>query len=451
MPRGEKAEEPAAFAGLIEKAGLGGTVTFAVADAETGEFIERYNHGARLAPASVAKAATAYYALERLGPGFRYETRLRATGPITKGRIDGDLVLEGTGDPTFDSDDLGDMFKALKEAGVREVAGTFRLKPDALPALPWIDPDQPVQVAYNPAISGLNLNFNRVHFEWTKAKEGYDITMQARAIRYRPAVSIATMALEDRRTPVYTYEKGPNADQWTVAERALGNNGARWLPISRPEAYVRDVSLTIARSHGIVLKSGPNVVGPATGEVLVTHLSQPLNDMLTGMLRYSTNLTAEAVGLTASIAGGARPASLIRSAREMNGWLGDVCGTRTTGFVDHSGLGYGSRVGAEDMVQILLNARQRGDRLKALLRDFRSDVPGVKAKTGTLNFVSGLAGYIEVPRGRDLVFAIFTGDLARRDAVEVAMRERPPGSRPWARRSRALQQDLIARWASLAA
>ncbi|MEO1152307.1 MAG: D-alanyl-D-alanine carboxypeptidase/D-alanyl-D-alanine-endopeptidase [Pseudomonadota bacterium] len=441
---------PAPYADLLEKAGLGGAIGFAVADAATGEMIEVHEPGVRLPSASVAKAATAWYALNRLGPDYRFRTRLVATAPVVKGRIDGDLILIGGGDPALDSDALGAMAATLKEAGVIEVTGHFRVRHDIAPSLPWIDPDQPDQVAYNPAISGLNLNFNRVHFEWRKAKKGHDITMQARARTYRPAVDVASMEIVDRSSPVFAVEHTRDQDRWTVARRALGTDGARWLPVSRPAEYAADVFMTLARSHGIVLRRGADPVGPIKGDVLAVHEGRPLAETLRLMLRYSTNLTAEMVGLTATRHDGVRAPSLIRSAREMNKWFAVQAGTRSTGFIDHSGLGYGARVTAPDMVRILHAAARDGDRLKPLLKELSVDAPGVKvlAKTGTLNFVSGLAGYIEAPDKRTLAFAIFSADMPRRDAIPVANRERPPGARGWARRARQLQKDLITRWVS---
>jgi D-alanyl-D-alanine carboxypeptidase/D-alanyl-D-alanine-endopeptidase (penicillin-binding protein 4) len=69
------------------------------------------------------------------------------------------------------------------------------------------------------------------------------------------------------------------------------------------------------------------------------------------------------------------------------------------------------------------------------------------AKTGTLNFVSSLAGYARTRTGRDLAFAIFCGDVERRAALSVEERERPPGGRDYSARARRLQQQLIDRWA----
>jgi len=71
----------------------------------------------------------------------------------------------------------------------------------------------------------------------------------------------------------------------------------------------------------------------------------------------------------------------------------------------------------------------------------------VVAKTGTLNFVSSLAGYARSRTGRDMAFAIFCGDVERRAALTIAQRERPEGGRTYSARARRLQQQLIDRWA----
>ena len=451
-PRGTPpaAPPPPPATGLIEAAGLGGAVAYQVVNAATGEIVEEFNSALRLPPASVAKAATAHYALSRLGPGYRFETTLGATGPVANGRIDGDLILRGSGDPVLDTDALGDMIAELKARGVHEVTGSFRIDASGFPAVPHIDPGQPDHVGYNPPIAALNLNFNRVHFEWKRNGGGYDVTMEARADRLSPAVDMAEMRIEDRKTPVYTYADAGGIDSWTVARRALGPGGARWLPVKRPADYVADVFLTLARSHGIVLRRGPDAPEAAI-TTLVTHRSPPLSQLARSMLRYSTNLTAETVGLAATLSRGVAPRSLIRSAREMNLWYNREVGTRSCGFVDHSGLGYGARVSPRDMVHLLLAARREGA-LDGMLKDFRSNVEGirVRAKTGTLNFVSALAGFVEAPGSPPLAFTILTADMPRRDAIAVAQRERPPGARGWASQSRNLQRKLIGRWVGLA-
>ena len=73
----------------------------------------------------------------------------------------------------------------------------------------------------------------------------------------------------------------------------------------------------------------------------------------------------------------------------------------------------------------------------------------IRAKTGTLNFVSGLAGYVKLPDGQDMAFAIFAADEKTRSGIPRELRDGPPGAKSWARRARSLQKKLIRRWASV--
>ena len=70
----------------------------------------------------------------------------------------------------------------------------------------------------------------------------------------------------------------------------------------------------------------------------------------------------------------------------------------------------------------------------------------IRAKTGTLNFTSALAGYILTDKGRKLAFAIISADLAKRAAFNDPNVERPRGSRTWGAAARNLQRDLLRSW-----
>ncbi|MGH7466186.1 MAG: D-alanyl-D-alanine carboxypeptidase/D-alanyl-D-alanine endopeptidase, partial [Longimicrobiales bacterium] len=83
-----------------------------------------------LTPASNMKLFTTAAALYYLGPDFRYNTFLLATGPIRDGVLDGDVVVYGTGDPTI-SNRFGDKLSVwsafadtLVALGVREIRGS---------------------------------------------------------------------------------------------------------------------------------------------------------------------------------------------------------------------------------------------------------------------------------------------------------------------------------------
>ncbi|TNF17752.1 MAG: D-alanyl-D-alanine carboxypeptidase/D-alanyl-D-alanine-endopeptidase [Rhodobacteraceae bacterium] len=441
---------------LVARSGLSGEVGYAVMDVRSGQMREAGQADLGLPPASVLKAVTALYALDALGLEHRFTTSVQATGSVTDGVLEGDLILAGGGDPTLDTDRLADLAAALKAKGIREVTGDFLVWGGFLPFSEGIDADQPEHVGYNPAVSGLNLNYNRVHFQWTLQGSAYQVSMDARSEKYRPDVRFARMAVERRSTPIYTYADREGRDDWTVARAALGKGGARWLPVRKPEIYAGEVFQTFARSQGIVLKA-PRVLATAPGgTVLAQVVSPPLPEILRDMLKYSTNLTAEVVGQAATRVRKGSVESLEASAAEMSAWARETYGLgEAVHFVDHSGLGDRSRMTASDMVLALTAAREAGP-LRSLLKsipmldDSRRAIKNhpvkVDAKTGTLNFVSALAGYVTATDGAEMAFAIFTADVARRDALTRDQRERPEGGREWITRSKRLQQKLLQRW-----
>jgi len=442
---------------LIAKARIGGKTAFVVANARTGQILETRNPVLGMPPASVAKSITAQYALETLGPAHSFTTRVIASAPMLNGRIDGDLILEGGGDPTLDTNAIAEMVGALKSTGLREVTGRFLVSGGPLPHVDRIDRRQPEHLGYNPAVSGLNLNYNRVHFEWKPAGGKYAVTMDARSDKYRPEVSLTQMEIIDRKYPIYTYANGGSKERWTVARSALGKGGSRWLPVRMPELYSGEVFQVFARSHGIVLRSPQMAKGKARGTVLVQRDSLPLQSILKNMLKYSTNLTAEVAGLSASVKRDPAVGGLAASAGEMSDWMHDRLGARKSRFVDHSGLGDRTRVTPGDMVQALVRIGPQSTLSSILkpiaLRDAKGNPrkgssASMRAKTGTLHFVSGLAGFITAGKS-ELAFAIFSANADRRDALSVAERERPPGSRGWNNQARRLQSGLVDRWIDL--
>jgi D-alanyl-D-alanine carboxypeptidase/D-alanyl-D-alanine-endopeptidase (penicillin-binding protein 4) len=438
---------PAAEA-LVAEAGLGGKVGFVVADAATGEVLEVLNPLRPQPPASVAKAVTALYALETLGPDHRFVTRLLATGPIRGGRLEGDLVLVGGGDPALDTDGLDALAQAARGAGIAEVAGRLLVADGALPGFERIDRTQPEHVGYNPAVGAVNLNFNRVHFAWQRNGGGYDTVLDARTERFRPEVRSATMRVADRTLPVYTYAREGAVDAWTVARGQLGGSGSRWLPVRNPALYAGDVLRSRLAARGLTAPAAQRVALAPAGTEVAREVGAPLDRVAGVMLRFSNNLTAEMLGLTATVAQGVVPRTLDASADVMSNWMAGRTGARRPDFDDHSGLNDSTRVTAADMVA-LLTARGARARIQPLLREYTIEgdvaIP-VQAKTGTLNFVSGLAGYFAARSGRPLAFATFCADLDRRGGLSLAERERPEGGRDWGRRARSLQFDLIERW-----
>lgn len=437
----------------IADARLGGIVGYAVVD-DSGALLAGANTDIPMPPASVTKAVTTLFALERLGPDHHFVTRVMMAGARNGGVLHGDLILVGGGDPTLDTDRLGDLAAALALTGLRQVTGRYYVYDGALPYRARIAPDQPEHVGYNPAISGLLLNYNRVNFVWAAVKNGWAVEMNAEGLRFAPVVAAAAVSVAQRGAPLFIYEADTPIERWSVAASGLGQGGSRWLPLRHPAPYAAEVFATLCRAQGLELGgAAPIAAVPADAQVLVQDQSAALADILRGMLKYSTNITAEAVGLAASGAG-----STEASAQMMTDWARGQFGI-TARFGDHSGLGPNTACTAADMARIMIAARKlpQGRALMGLMRESgisnangredKTSAVRVHFKSGTLNFVSGLAGYLRAPAGKILGFAIFAADNPRRSALPMEAREDPPGGAAWTRRARKMQRLLIADWA----
>lgn len=429
---------------------------FALFDAVSGELVDAYQPDLALPPASVTKAVTAIYARSILGGDFRFSTRVYATGPVVGGAVQGDLYLVGSGDPALDTDELASLAKAVVAAGIRGITGHFYVDSSALPNIAEIDPTQPDHLGYNPSISGTNLNFNRVYFEWKQASNGYRLTLDARAEKFHPLVKWMEIQAENRDIPVFSYANVNGHDHWSVAQNALGNGGGRWLPVRQPADYVGEVFETLAAGAGLRLPAHRHRNVPRGAQLVAQFDSNHLDEIIRWMLKYSNNLTAECLGLMASRHAGKNPRSLQDSAKHMSRWVKKNLGVSGASFQNHSGLTDSARVSSAHMAGLLSNANAQAH-LSGLLKPFNlmdagghaygPNIVKVHAKTGTLNFTRGLAGYIE-KGGRKYSFAIFSADLETRSRIPMAQRERPRGAKTWSNKAKRQEQAVLRHWLS---
>jgi serine-type D-Ala-D-Ala carboxypeptidase/endopeptidase (penicillin-binding protein 4) len=307
-----------------------------------------------------------------------------------------------------------------------------------------------MHVGYNPAVSGLNLNYNRVRLDWTPGKAGPDYGFLAPGADF--AVDIAGIGGVAGEAPPPRHRMDGTREVWDLPVSRMTKAGKLWLPVRRPSSYAGEVFQSLAGERGVILpEPEPAALVPA-GTELAGHDSQALEPMLRDMLLYSTNLTAEVVGLRASQARGAAPAGLAESAAAMTEWARARYGIETAAFVNHSGLSDLSLWPASETVRVLA---AEADILPALMkprpivdaerREMRLQGVHAVAKTGTLYFASGLGGYVE-GRGRRFAFAIYSADPARRAQIVADAADPPPGARGWAGRARLMQEALLRHW-----
>ena len=435
---------------------------YIVVDVADGRVLAELNADRPFIPASVAKVPTTAAALEILGGDHRFDTSIFIDGNVVRGVLDGALTIRGGGDPVLTGDDLQSLAKAIARAGITKVTGGFHYDAKYLLETPQISANQPEAAGYNPGISALSVNFNRVRLKWQNGGENpsgealaisKNVTLSLDAIGFAPAGDALPGSF------VRAGESGK--DNWLLSPD-ISPRGEDWLPVADPALLTAKMLRQIASEEGVMLpEPTPGSVGAGATEI-ARHDSTDLATIVREVLRYSNNMAAELVGLAASRAVTGRALPLAASAETLsNYWRLRIPGVNWDGFFleNHSGLSSRSRASPRQLVAILQNAADPtvGVDLYRLLRPASWKAPNgktvrIRAKTGTIAYGRGLAGYIDAADGHRLAFAVFFNDLQRRAALDAAFDPRvetkDPEWRPWRSRALKLEEKLLNSWAT---
>ena len=436
---------------VIASAGLEGARTgYIVTDLEGGAVLASRRVDEAFLPASTAKIATAIAALEILGGEHRFETALQLSGDR--------LYLVGGGDPLLAVEDLMSLARAGVEAGLTEAA--FFYDDSLLPRASGIDAGQSGRAVYNPGVSALSLSFNRRRLIWRVPAGG---GLEAFAL---PGGDLAPLAAAlANGEPVVRRIETPEGPTWDVASRG---DGKTWVPVSRPARFAADLFRDLAAMQGLMLTEAQAGTAPAGARTVARHRGQRLVEIVGLTLHYSNNLLAELVGLGASRKLAGKPAALAASAARLQAELDRRLGGDGTAWLldRHSGLSSRSRASPRRMAALLHYAdgrRYGGRSFESLLpiSGWKGSLAGwedepalafrVWAKTGTMYYGRGLAGYLYTTSGRRLAFALFTSDLDERRRLDALGPEPDAEEKEradaWLTKARELERDLLKRWA----
>jgi D-alanyl-D-alanine carboxypeptidase/D-alanyl-D-alanine-endopeptidase (penicillin-binding protein 4) len=377
---------------------------------------------------------------------------------VNDGVLTGTLVLTGGGDPFLSSEDLQAMARTLAQTGIKRVDGAFLYDASTLVEVPLINELQPEAAGYNPGVSALSVNFNRIRLNWTTDKPGPSAA--AAAISEGLALPLPSIGLsfaeEDPAGP-FVRAGTPSEDRWLLSP-TLNPTGEDWLPVGNPSLIAAEVFRALAAVEGVVLPEPVPGPAPEGGRELARDESPPLSEIASGVMYHSNNLSAELVGLAASLRLTGRKLSLADSATALGAWWQlRLPGDDWTGLFleNHSGLSSYSRATPRQLVAMLEEAAELlgGADLHALLRpiSWKGVKGSARVKTGTMSYARGLAGYIDTAEGRRLAFAIFFNDIAKRTALDANFDRRvraiDPDSRRWRDRALKLEETLTTRWA----
>ncbi|WP_052391110.1 D-alanyl-D-alanine carboxypeptidase/D-alanyl-D-alanine-endopeptidase [Streptomyces sp. NRRL B-24484] len=428
---------------FADRALTGAQVSALVTDAATGEVLYRRSPGALLLPASTQKTVTAAAALELLGPDHRFTTEVLAAGPRTGGRIDGDLVLRGGGDPTLLPADLDALAAAVAAAGVTEVGGALLADAsrwDDVPLGPsWSWDDQAAY--YSPQISALTLTTDTDYDPGTVrvVLTPGEASGQPAAVRVVPAEApvrftggVATGAAGSARTAVVDRRPGGNELLLSGSVPAGGGPSEEWIAVDSPALVAAGVFAAALARHGVAVQGAPREGrAPAGAAVLAAHDSAPVSALMAPFLKLSNNGIAEhlvkEIGRVRAGSG-----SWASGTDQVNGFL-HRAGLEPTEArqVDGSGLSRHNLLTASRLTALLAYARTRpwfatwyqalpvaGDARRAVGGTLTNRMRGtaaegrVHAKTGSMTGVDALTGYAERADGRTLAFAVLVNNFA---------------------------------------
>jgi D-alanyl-D-alanine carboxypeptidase/D-alanyl-D-alanine-endopeptidase (penicillin-binding protein 4) len=412
----------------------------------------------RFVPASNAKLFTTAAALHYLGPDYRFPTVLFADGQVSRGELFGDLVLYGTGDPTFalDTASLAPFADSVVRAGIRRVRGDIVGDASFFGAEllgPRWSPDNLDDVySAPPSALGAAENLITVTVEpgpQPGAPAGFHLDPPGDY--YRVSSKVVT-GRPHTRTRI-TVREGPTRGvmELTGSINPWRGNWTTSLVVREPAVFAAGLLRALLEARGIEITGTTRAVtddAPARARMMLEHLgkmrdpfrgalavrrSAPL-DQIVGMInRRSHNLSAElalrSIGRVRGNSG-----TFASGARLVQRYLVQDVGISSDAVqvTDGSGLSLLDAATPRALVQLLAYERRSGDaafyRSLPLVGQGLSDrmvrtqaLGRLRAKTGTLAGVSALSGYVTAAGGEELAFSLIVNSapsVARARAVQ---------------------------------
>ncbi len=398
-----------------------------IADLESGEVLLDWNADVPRNPASTMKLLTTLVALDLLGPAYRWKTDVYALGEIKDGILDGDLLLKGYGDPFLVTERVWELVRQLRLEGIDEIAGDLLID-DSWFDVGDYDPgafDGAPLRAYNVAPNALLMNFKVVRY-WFKP-DGARV-----AVTVDPALD--NLRVDNRLTVKNSYCGGyqrgiavtMNDANDTVTFAGRFPSGCERYAMSRTvlshNEFAYGLFKLMWRDSGGTFDGGwKNVVVDEEAEPLMSFRSRPLQEMISLVNKHSNNVMARQVLYTLAAEVNGAPGTEDSGREVVAQWLTDK-GLEPCALALENGAGLSreARICASAMGEMLrfawaqpympefLSSMSLSGLDGTLRRRFKGSslVGTAHLKTGTLDHVAAIAGYLQSRSGRR--FAVVT-------------------------------------------
>ena len=391
--------------------------------------------GSAMNPASVMKLVTTYAGLELLGPAYSWKTPVYADGPIVGGVLQGNLIIQGQGDPKLVMERLWLLLRRVQGLGIKTISGDILLDRSAFAASSQNpgDFDGEALRPYNVQPDALLVNYKSVVMTFVphpgNASASISFDPPLAGVQMQASVPLlagsnggaALAACGDYRAQL----KPDFSDPYRLVF-----NGS--YPVACGEkvwtiAYPDPASYAERAIAGLWQEMGGRLGGQVRDGVAPPGLtpafemdSPPLAEVIRDINKYSNNVMAQQLFLTFSLQ---RPggASNEASGEAVRGWwqsrFGGHNGGQDMPVPDNgSGLSRLARVTPQGLARMLQTAYVSGAMPELMaslpitgvdgtLKRSKSQVSQGWAhlKSGTLRDATALAGYVHTPSGRRLV------------------------------------------------
>lgn len=431
------------FAELHELTQQQVAVTALAVDVSTGEVVASLDPDQRLVPASLSKLYLAATALHYWGSDKTFSTRLYHDGRIDAGRLEGNLILAGGGDPALVSETLWSLIGQLQARGITQVSGDLVVDASLFGRrhCQTIDRCQARHAsndAYDAELSSAGINYGAWCIRVAPARQAGQAASVSTCPLALPAVAIDNQVktVKQGRELQFSRVSGKQGD----VIRVSGEIG-----VTQPAAHLYVSAGDASYQAGVILKQQLALAGiDVSGEVRVIYRQQaerqllasmqsaPLATLVKKMLDYSNNYMADVLtlGLLAETHA-ARPLALdhagrylLQQARQFLKPLALRKGIQPAVLASGSGLSLKNRLSARDLTLLLRRTYASTAIFPAFVAALT--VPKfsqlgilrgpealwqthVMVKSGSLNqphTVYGIAGYVRTLEGRWLAFAI---------------------------------------------
>lgn len=395
-------------------------------DVETNDVVYAMNEDGTFNPASNMKIFTGALALEQLGPGHVFTTRV--AGNVKGDAIDGPIYLIGGGDPLLMWEDLLKLASELRALGVAKVTGGIIVDDTAFASgftPPGFD-QKKEDASFRAPIGAASLNYNAQTVVVRPGAPGQDAVVYPLPPNDYTRINTSVTTSSGTRAALTA---SATADGEFTKFSVRGKIGENAKPeyvrkrIDNPSLFTGSAFKVALRSVGIEVGDDLKT-GKASGvRTLVEHTSPPVAYIVFLMNKWSNNFIAEMLFQHISASGG--PSDVKKSPAVMEAFVRDM-GIPTKGFKSFNGSGLykGNLLTPRQVVELL-------DRMvdRPVYPEFSASLPiagtdgtlsgrlgkavtrgTLRGKTGSLNEVTALAGYLTTKSGRTLAYAILIND-----------------------------------------